>query len=112
MYALAISVLLASLSQGLSSISDKTAGMQRLEGFFDLYWEESSGKLYWEIDHFDREFLYQVSLASGLGSNPVGLDRGQLGSTIILKAVRVGPKVLLLEPNYKYRAISSNPDEV
>ena len=112
MHALAVSVLLASLSQGLSSIADKTAGMERLEGFFDLYWEESTGKLYWEIDKLDREFLYQVSLASGLGSNPVGLDRGQLGNTVILKAVRVGPKVLLLEPNYKYRAISDNPDEV
>ncbi len=112
MSALVLSVFLASLPQGLSSIADKTAGMQRLEGFFDLYWEESTGKLYWEIDSFDREFLYQVSLASGLGSNPVGLDRGQLGNTVVLKPIRVGPKVLLLEPNYRYRAISDNPDEV
>jgi hypothetical protein len=43
--------------------------MERLEGFFDLYWDEST-KLYWEIDSFDREFLYQVSLASGLGATP------------------------------------------
>jgi hypothetical protein len=54
----ALSVFLAA-AQGLSSIADKTAGMTRLEGFFDLYWEESTGKLYWEIDSFDREFLYQ-----------------------------------------------------
>jgi hypothetical protein len=108
---LALSVLLAAL-QGLPAIAEKTAGMTRLEGFFDLYWEESAGRLYWEIDSFDREFLYQVSLASGLGSNPVGLDRGQLGNTLVLKAIRVGPKVLLLEPNYRYRAVSENPDEV
>ncbi len=112
MFALALSVFLVSMPQGPSSIADKTAGMQRLEGFLDLYWEESTGKLYWEIDSFDREFLYQVSLASGLGSNPVGLDRGQLGNTVILKAVKVGPRVLLLEPNYRYRAVSDNPDEV
>jgi len=111
MLALTLSVFLAA-AQGLSSIADKTAGMERLEGFFDLYWDESTGKLYWEIDSFDREFLYQVSLASGLGSNPVGLDRGQLGSTLVLKAIRVGPRVLLLEPNYRYRALSENPDEV
>jgi len=111
MLALTLPFLLAA-AQGLSSIADKTAGMERLEGFFDLYWDESTGKLYWEIDSFDREFLYQVSLASGLGSNPVGLDRGQLGSTLVLKAIRVGPRVLLLEPNYRYRALSENPDEV
>jgi hypothetical protein len=110
MLSLALSVFLAA-SQGSSSIAEKTAGMTRLPGFFDLYWDESTGKLYWEIDSFDREFLYQVSLASGLGSNPVGLDRGQLGATLLLKAMRVGPRVLLLEPNYRYRALSDNPDE-
>lgn len=111
MFAFALSVFLTT-SQGESSIAEKTAGMKRLEGFFDLYWDESTGKLYWEIDSFDREFLYQVSLASGLGSNPVGLDRGQLGATLLLKAIRVGPRALLLEPNYRYRARSDNPDEV
>jgi hypothetical protein len=111
MLSLALSVFLAA-PQGLSSIADKTAGTTHLPGFFDLYWDESTGKLYWEIDSFDREFLYQVSLASGLGSNPVGLDRGQLGNTLILKAIRVGPRVLLLEPNSRYRARSDNPDEV
>ena len=94
------------------SIAEKTSGMEHLEGFFDLYWDEGSGKLYWEIDKLDVEFLYQVSLASGLGSNPVGLDRGQLGGTHILEAKRVGPRVLLMEPNYGYRAISDNPAEV
>jgi len=111
MIAYALSVFLAA-AEGITSIADKTAGMTRLEGFFDLYWDDSTGKLYWEIDSFDREFLYQVSLASGLGSNPVGLDRGQLGSTLVLKAIRIGPRVLLLEPNYRYRALSDNPDEV
>ena len=86
--------------------------MTHLEGFFDLYWDDSAGKLYWEVGLWDKEFLYQVSLASGLGSNPVGLDRGQLGRTHLLEARRVGPTVLLVEPNYRYRARSDNPDEV
>ena len=94
------------------SIAEKTRGMQRMDGFFDVYWDESSGKLYWEIDKLDQEFLYAVSLSSGLGSNPVGLDRGQLGGTYVLRPMRVGPRVLLMEPNYRYRAISDNPDEV
>ncbi|UCC74069.1 MAG: zinc-dependent metalloprotease [Gemmatimonadota bacterium] len=94
------------------TIESKTRGMAQFVGFFDLYWDESEGRLYWEIDRWNTEFLYQVSLSTGLGSNPVGLDRGQLGGTYILKAQRVGPTVLLVEPNYGYRARSDNPDEV
>ncbi|MEE9179360.1 MAG: DUF5117 domain-containing protein, partial [Vicinamibacteria bacterium] len=90
-------------SPSIPSIEDKTRDMAHLEGFFDLYWE---------VGLWDKEFLYQVSLASGLGSNPVGLDRGQLGRTHLLEARRVGPTVLLVEPNYRYRARSDNPDEV
>ena len=101
-----------SRSPSIPSIEDKTRDMTHLEGFFDLYWDDSTGKLYWEVDLWDKEFLYQVSLASGLGSNPVGLDRGQLGRTHLLEARRVGPTVLLVEPNYRYRARSDNPDEV
>ena len=99
-------------SPSIPSIEDKTRDMTHLEGFFDLYWDDSAGKLYWEVGLWDKEFLYQVSLASGLGSNPVGLDRGQLGRTHLLEARRVGPTVLLVEPNYRYRARSDNPDEV
>jgi len=94
------------------SIADKTSGMQHLEGYFDVYWDEDTGKLFWEIDKLDTEFLYAVSLSSGLGSNPVGLDRGQLGGTYILVAQRVGPRILLMEPNYGYRARSDNENEV
>ncbi|KPK65875.1 MAG: hypothetical protein AMS21_03675 [Gemmatimonas sp. SG8_38_2] len=96
----------------IRSISERTKGMNRLEGFFDLYWDEANGRMYLEIDSWEDEFLYQVSLSTGLGSNPVGLDRGQLGGTHILRAQRVGPTVLLVEPNYGYRALSGNRDEV
>ena len=74
------------------TIATKTSGMEKLEGFFDIYWDDDTGKLYWEIDKFDTEFLYAVSLSSGLGSNPVGLDRGQLGGEHVLEAKRIGPR--------------------
>ena len=94
------------------TIEEKTAGMQAIPGFVPLYWDDATGKLYAEFGAMDEEFLYQVSLASGLGSNPVGLDRGQLSMTAIFRPTRIGPRVLLLEPNYRYRAVSDNPDEV
>lgn len=98
-------------AQNLPSIADKVANATLMEGYFNIYWEESTGKLYWEIDKLDTEFLYAVSMASGLGSNPVGIDRGQLGGSYILSAKRVGPRVLLVEPNYRYKADSDNPLE-
>jgi len=95
-------------AQVLPAIADTVAGSNRMEGYFNLYWNESSGKLYWEIDKLDTEFLYQISMASGLGSNPIGIDRGQLGETYVLSAQRIGPRVLLTQPNYRYQAVSDN----
>ncbi len=96
----------------LPTVEEITAGMQALSGFFNLYWDDAAGSLFWEIEELDTEFLYQVSMASGLGSNPVGIDRGQLRGTYVLEAIRVGPRVLLMEPNYQFQARSDNPTEV
>jgi len=85
------------------------AAMERIDGYMPLYWDAAKGKLFLEIARLDQELLYQVSLASGVGSNPVGLDRGQLGPTAIVKFQRVGPKVLLVQPNYTFRALDA-PD--
>lgn len=98
-------------AQNLPTIADKVANTTRMDGFFNIFWDEDTGKMYWEIDKFDTEFLYSVSMGSGLGSNPVGIDRGQLGGSYVLSAKRVGPRVLLIEPNYRYRADSENPLE-
>ena len=76
----------------LPSISERTEGMDHLEGYFNLHWDRVKGRLFWEMDKLDTEFLYQVSLASGLGSNPVGLDRGRLAGTYVLIAQRTGPR--------------------
>ena len=96
----------------LPTIEETTSGMEVLSGFFDLYWDHSTGSLFWEIAELDTEFLYQVSMGSGLGSNPVGIDRGQLRGTYVLEAMRVGPRVLLMQPDYQFRARSDNPTEV
>lgn len=98
-------------AQGLPPIADAVANATPMQGYFNLYWHAGSGKLYWEIDKLDTEFLYQVSMASGLGSNPIGIDRGQLVDTFVLSAKRIGPRVLLMQPNYRYRAISDNAME-
>src|SRR5688572_16220396 len=93
------------------SIAAKTAGMQKFDGYVPLYWESGSGKMWMEITRFNAELLYQVSLPAGVGSNPIGLDRGQLGGTYVVYFERVGPKVLMIQPNYRYRALSEDEAE-
>ena len=92
-----------------ATIASKTGSLKKLDGFMPLYWDENEGKLLMEIGQFDTELLYQVSLPAGVGSNPIGLDRGALGDTHVVTFQRVGPKVLMVEPNYRYRAITSDP---
>jgi hypothetical protein len=93
------------------TIGKKTSGMKKFPGYFTFYWDARAGKIWLEIARFDSEFLYVSSLPAGLGSNDVGLDRNQLGGTRIVKFHRVGPKMLLIQPNYSFRALSDNPDE-
>jgi DNA-binding transcriptional regulator YbjK len=93
------------------SFSEATRGLQKLDGYVPLYWDAEHGKLLMEITRFDAEFLYQVSLPTGVGSNPLGLDRGQLGDTHVVRFERAGPKVLLVEPNQRYRAITTDAGE-
>ena len=47
------------------SISVKTAGLQKIDGYMPLYWDAASGKLWLEITRFNQELLYQVSLPAG-----------------------------------------------
>lgn len=95
----------------LPTIATKVEKLQKIDGYMPLYWQPSAGKLFMEIGRFNQELLYQVSLPAGLGSNPVGLDRGQLGDSSVVTFERIGPKVLMTQPNYSYRAISSNEAE-
>lgn len=116
--AVVLAVALAAPSQSsaqataLPTIEAHTAGMQQMAGFFNLYWDDVTGHLFWEIAELDTEFLYLISMGSGLGSNPIGIDRGQLRGSHVLEAKRVGPRIMLMEPNYEFVARSPNATEV
>ena len=100
-----------SVSEWVPSIEERTTGMQKLDGFFPIYWEERTGNLWLEISRFDSDFLYTTGLAAGLGSNDIGLDRGQQGNGRLVSFQRIGPKVLLVQPNESFRSSSPNPAE-
>lgn len=98
-------------AQKLPAIEEKTRDFKKHEGFFDFYWDEQAGKIWLEVSKPETEILYITSLPAGLGSNDIGLDRGLLGTERIVKFVRVGRKLLLIQPNYNYRALSEDQAE-
>ncbi len=106
-----ISFARSSASSSFPTIREKTAGMKEYPGYFTFYWDAKEGKIWLEISRWDKEFLYVNTLPHGVGSNDIGLDRGQIGNERIVEFVRSGPKVLLLQPNPSFRATSGNEME-
>lgn len=94
-----------------SQILDGKKELVTQKGFFTYHYEENADKIYLEVTQLDSAFLYVHSLKTGLGSNDIGLDRGQLGGTSIVKFKKAGNKLLLLEPNQTYRAVTNNDAE-
>jgi hypothetical protein len=79
--------------------------------FLPLKWDDANGKLMMTIPRLGEEMIYVASLPAGVGSNPIGLDRNSINATHIVRFDRVGPRVLMVVPNYRFRALSNNPNE-
>ncbi|MBN4085119.1 zinc-dependent metalloprotease [Flavobacteriaceae bacterium AH-315-B10] len=77
-------------------------------GYFNFHYEEATDKIFLEVKQLSEEFLYISSLSSGVGSNDIGLDRGQLGAERLVKFIKAGNKLLLIQPNLRFRAITDN----
>jgi len=95
----------------LKSIDDFTKDMNRYPGYFTFFYDENSGNLYLKLDKLTQPFLLQQSLPYGLGSNDIGLDRGQMGETRFVQFEKMGNKVMLRQLNTYYRANTSNKAE-
>ncbi len=107
-------LLLVSFSLTANSqtkIAEKTKNWKAYNGFINYWWDATNGKIYLLIDKFDQEFLYANSLPAGIGSNDIGLDRGQTGYSRIVFFQKIGKKVLLTQPNYGYRVLSNDKNE-
>ena len=110
-------VLLASLALMAVSpvwaetIASFTKNMQKQAGFIPVYYSSEDDKVYLQIEALDEPLLFQSSLPHGVGSNDIGLDRGQLGATRLVQFERYGNKLLLKQLNTEYRASADNPAE-
>jgi Met-zincin/Domain of unknown function (DUF5117) len=109
---LAASLLLPSATAGAqTTFENRVTNLQKMDGFFPLYWEAKTGKLLLEIPSFGKDFLFLDQLPYGIGSNDLFLDRGQLGNEHVVHFMRSGNKVLLVEPNLAFRSSSSDDSE-
>ncbi len=91
-----------------SQFSEKKAKFQKFEGLFPFYYDSGNDKIFLEVSALETEFLYVYSLSSGVGSNDLGLDRGQLGNEQVVFFRKAGNKLLLIQPNLKFRALTDN----
>ncbi len=81
------------------------------KGYFNYYYDSGKDKIYLEIKKLESEFLYVNALSEGIGSNDIGLDRGKLGGGAVVFFRKAGNKILLIQPNQKYRALTNNIEE-
>jgi len=107
-------------TSSLPTLAETTRGLVPLHGFLDLWLDRERGKVWLELPARAPEgepsgvlvrFLWIESLATGFGSNPVGLDRGQLGDTRVARFRRLGGKVLFEVENLRFRAHSERAEE-
>ncbi len=95
----------------LPTIEERTASMELMDGFLPMYWDEAGGRIWLEIEEWDTDVLHASGIGAGLGSNDIGIDRGQLAGSRVVRFQRIGPKVLMIQPNYRFRATSDNSAE-
>ncbi len=100
----------AARGDALPTIAAVADAWERHDGFVPFYWDAAAGRL-WLVLRDGQELLYATGLASGLGSNPVGLDRGQVGGERIVDVRRTGGRLLMVARNLRYRALSDNAAE-
>jgi hypothetical protein len=93
---------------GPRTIASQTTGMDRHDGFIPFYYDQKTGKLLLEVDRLDQDFLYLPTLATGLGSNDLGLDRGTTGNEAVVQFQRFGPRVLLVQRNTRFRGTADS----
>lgn len=100
--------VLLTFSSAPAQFLDEKEHLKKFEGYFDFYYDQEDDKIYLEVEEPGKQFLYTHFLTSGVGSNDIGLDRGQLGGEKVLEFRKAGNKLLLVQPNLEYRAVTDN----
>ena len=100
-----------------SEVTRQVSGLEARSGLLDLHLDRKSGRVLALVPApsgprgLVGEYLYLEGISTGLGSKPVGLDRGQLGEARLVELRRVGSRLLLEAPNLRFRAVGAPPAE-
>src|SRR5262245_56213987 len=92
--------------QAPQGIAGKTEGMRKLDGFIPIYLDPKDGRLLLELPGDTTRMLFFVQQSTGLGSNPIGIDRAENGSADVARFERNGRNVLVVLENWNYRGDS------
>jgi Met-zincin/Domain of unknown function (DUF5117) len=94
------------------TISARSAGLEKHDGFLPYYWDAKKGELLFELSAaaLDRQFLYFTGLGSGIGSVKVFADRSSTASSAVCRFRQAGPKVLVIAENLSFRAQNGSAD--
>jgi len=90
-----------------TSIAARTSGMERRAGLIPLYLDDRQGRLFLEIPRDTTRVLAFFQQSTGLGSNPIGIDRASNGPDHVARFERNGDRVLVIFENWSYRGESS-----
>jgi hypothetical protein len=110
-------LLLLAIPADLPSVADAVKGLSRREGLLESYVDVNKGRILLKLPKpadssgLVGEYLYAESLASGLGANDIGLDRGEDGETYVVRFRVRGERLAIEAVNTSFRADSTNPDE-
>ncbi len=98
------------------SFAETVSALEHKDGFIDLYLDDDKNAIYAALPAPDEtgltvRFIYTTGLTGGLGSNPIGLDRGNANRGIIVGFRKIGNKIVAEQENWRFRATSDNPRE-
>ena len=87
-----------------TTIAARTGGLEKRDGFIPVYLNDRTGALLLELPRDSVRALFMTSLATGLGSNPIGLDRGSGGAARVVRFERVGDRLNVVFENTSFRS--------
>jgi hypothetical protein len=90
-------------------LAEATAGAEQSTGFLPLWVHAEQPRAQLLVPHNLGECLYFVGLAEGLGSNPLGLDRGSFWRNAVVEFRRHGNDLLLVQKNLRFRSTADSP---
>jgi len=82
------------------TIAEKTAGAQKLAGYFNLYWDAKQGKLCWKLIKWGKRIPLPERASGGSWfERHSGWTAGNWGGRALCGSNEAGRKVLLIQEN-------------